>query len=170
MRASNYSIKLKNKERQRCPQVRFEGKNLLMGACQQSSSIMTSIQAHNLCIDNNQRHNFMMARYICKLIQHVTPTQHIEIQPAIHQTPKADITDSIQQEPMIDDDFLNLNTPLIQVDVSIEAMTQKILQKPKCLKCGQVFAAKFNLKRHMELKHKDHQSKYMKHIKKDGKF
>lgn len=49
-------------------------------------------------------------------------------------------------------------------------MTQE-KQKPFiCDKCGQGFGVKFNLKRHIELKHKDHSTKYMKHIKKDGKY
>jgi len=63
-----------------------------------------------------------------------------------------------------------LNTPLIQVDAALGPMTQE-KQKPfNCDKCGQGFGVKFNLKRHIELKHKDHSTKYMKHIKKDGKY
>ena len=63
-----------------------------------------------------------------------------------------------------------LNSPLVQVDAALGPMTQ---EKPKPFIydiCGQGFGVKFNLKRHFELKHKDHSTKYMKHNKKDGKY
>ena len=58
----------------------------------------------------------------------------------------------------------------VMVDASHQPMTQEKKKPFTCDQCGQGFGVKFNLKRHFELKHKGHQSKYMKHIKKDGKY
>ena len=58
----------------------------------------------------------------------------------------------------------------VMVDASLQPMTKEKKQPFTCEQCGQGFGVKFNLKRHIELKHRDHQSKYMKHIKKDGKY
>ena len=40
----------------------------------------------------------------------------------------------------------------------------------RCEKCGLGFSMKFNMTRHFAFKHTNHESKYMKHIKKDGRY
>ena len=84
------------------------------------STIMNQIQAHALSIDNNQRHNFIMARYSGKLIKGNTPTQQIDIHSVEKETTKEEIKHGEEEEPIIDDILLdeacelkNFNTPLV---------------------------------------------------------